>query len=228
MKRNKRRQHELPFKFRGGRRKGSGRKPNGERAGVSHRKRARLAARFPVHVTSRLISGLPSLRSWRARSVVLRALEKGKEVEGFRLVHFSIQSNHLHLIVEAQNAERLARGLQGLFVRIARAVNKLWLRRGRVFGDRYHAKVLKSPRQVRHALIYVLQNARKHGVKLARALDVFASGRWFTGWRDEALRERALEPGPKPVAEACTWLLTFGWLKHGLIGLDELPKSAPG
>jgi hypothetical protein len=106
-------------------------------------------------------------------------------------VHHSIQSNHLHLIVESQDRCALSSGMRGLLIRIARALNKLWARHGGVFADRFHERELKNPRQVRHALVYVLNNSRKHGVRLSGP-DPLSSGANFDGWltdEDERLAE---------------------------------------
>ena len=212
------RQGELGFKSWGGPRPGAGRKSKGERAGVSHSTRAPLASRYPVHVTARLRKGLPSLRYKRPYLTLLRAFHAGSERFGFRLVHYSVQSNHLHLIAEAKDRRALTRGLQGLLIRIAKALNKLWERRGRVFTDRYHDRILRTPREVRNALKHVLHNARRHGI-YGPAPDPYSSGRWFYGWRERF--ERLTEGVERPLAQARTWLLEFGWRHHGPIGLQE-------
>jgi REP element-mobilizing transposase RayT len=124
----------LPFKQWGGARQGAGRKPKGEKAGVSHARRALLAARFPVHATVRLSRGLPPLRRRTAHAALRAAFAAGCDRFGFRLVHYAVLNDHLHWIVEAKDREALARGLKGLLVRIAKALNKLWSRRGRVFA----------------------------------------------------------------------------------------------
>jgi len=189
----------------GGARKGAGRKPTGERAGVAHRTRPELKERFPVHVTLRLRRGLPSLRRRRTLAVLHRCFAAGGDKPTFRLCEFSIQSNHLHLIVEASGKSALSRGMQGLAVRIARALNSAWRRKGTVFADRYHARILETPTEVRNALRYVLHNARHHGTRY-RGLDRFSSGPWFTGWLDQTPLE-----SPSPLARARTWLLRTGW-----------------
>jgi REP element-mobilizing transposase RayT len=228
----------LPFpKGRGGRRPGAGRKPKEDQAGVSHRERAALASRFPVHVTVRLRQGLRPLRRRQERVALMAAFAAGctggaSSARGgaFRLCHYAILNDHLHLLVEARDREMLARGIQGLLVRIARALNKLWARKGKVFGDRYHGHILRSPREVRHALRYVLQNARKHAaagreVDVPQAIDVYSSAPWFDGFR-ETLRIRNLEAVIRPVADARTWMLTIGWRRHGLLSVHELPATA--
>jgi len=168
--RSRRRQRSKPTQERfvfpngwGGRRKGSGQKRRGERANVSHRTRASLADRLPVEVTMRVKPGLPSLRGLREFEALRGAIAAGCERDGFRLVHFSVQSHHLHLIVEGDSRATLTRGMQGLAIRIARALNRLRRRVGSVFADRYHDRILQSPREVWNALRYVLCNARKHG-----------------------------------------------------------------
>ena len=220
---NKVQQLEFGFVNRGGRRPGAGRKPKGERAGVPHRVRERMRKDHPMHVTARVLRGLPSLRRSRVYRVLRACFLKGCNRKGFRLVHFSVQSNHLHLLCEAENQERMVRGLQGLFVRIAKALNKLWIRKGSVFADRYHNHVLRTPREVRNAFAYILNNARKHRCVLDGVLDQFASGWWFDGWR-ERLNLMGVEPGPVPITPAENWLTTTGWRRHHpLISVAEVP-----
>jgi putative transposase len=218
------RQGELVFRSKGGQPGRSGRKPkNGVKAMVGHDRRAALASRFPVHANLKLRAGLPSLRRNAERRVLLEAFAAGCDRAGFRLVQFSIQANHLHFICEAKSRTMMSRGMQGLAIRVAKRLNKLWGRKGGVFADRYHDEILRSPRQVRNVLVYVLQNARKHGLRLAQRLDVFSSAAWFDGW-NEALTVEGLEGFPTPVAAARTWLLEVGWRKHGRLGFDEVPR----
>ncbi len=146
------------------------------------------------------------------------------------MVHYSLQGNHVHLMVEARNREALGRGMKAIGARLARAVNRIRKRSGRVFADRYHLHVLKTPREVRAALRYVLLNARKHAERLGKAvkLDPASSSRWFDGWRRDALARvvRGEEEGPRlpmPVARARTWLLKIGWRRHGLLDPAEVP-----
>jgi putative transposase len=112
----------------------------------------------------RVRNGLPSLRSTRAFRAVAGSLRKGKERLGFRLIHFTVQGNHLHLLVEADDVVALARGMKGLSVRMARALNRLHGVSGQVFPDRFHSRALKSPREIAYAMRYVLGNHMKHGL----------------------------------------------------------------
>jgi putative transposase len=168
---------QIGFKFRtwGGKRKGAGRKPKGERAGVPHLMRPTLAARFPVHVTWRMEKGVWNLRTRRCFGVMQRAMYAGALKGGFRLVHYAVMGNHVHLIVEAPDRVKLARGMQGLGIRIARGLNRMMGRKGRVIGDRYHAHILRTPSEVKRARTYLLTNAQHHyGEKY---VDLFASQR---------------------------------------------------
>ena len=133
-----------------------------------------------------------------------------------------MQADHVHLVVEAHDARTLSEGARGLAVRSARAINRLLGRHGRVWGDRYHTHTLQSPREVRHGLVYVLFNVRKHQRGWGRQLDPRSSAASFDGWSDGGA------PPPPPQAEvvrpAQTWLARVGWRRHGLIGLGESPR----
>jgi REP-associated tyrosine transposase len=207
----------------GGRREGSGRK-RGPDARDPHRARSALAARFPCHVTLKVRRGVPSLRTVKLVRELERSFAAACDRGRFRLVHYSIQSDHLHAIVEASSARDLASGMKSIGSRLARAVNRVFSRRGAVLADRFHVHVLRTPREVRHTLAYVLLNARRHLAKLGRALparpvlDPASSGRWFHGWN------RKIDcADPPAVATPHTWLLLVGWRRHGLIDTSEIP-----
>jgi REP element-mobilizing transposase RayT len=170
-----------------------------------------------VHVTLRTTPGLASLR---AREVFPHIQRAFGAVSGasFRLLQFSVQSDHLHLLVEADTPTRLARGMQGLAARTAKAINRVLHRRGTVWAERYHAHALKTPREVRNVLVYVLQNFKKH-VRGAQGLDPCSSAAWFTGWHTAV--ERIV--GRPLVVKPRTWLAAVGWRRLGLIDINEAP-----
>jgi REP element-mobilizing transposase RayT len=155
---------QLGFAFRtwGGKRRGAGRKPTGERAGVSHRPRADFTRRLPVHVTLRMAPEVYNLRSRRSFRVIAQVLRGGGDRFDVHVVEFSVQGNHIHLLVEAPNGTALARACKGLSVRLARGLNRMMKRKGRVLDDRYHAHVLRTPTEVRRAKTYIRDNARQH------------------------------------------------------------------
>lgn len=218
----------------GGARPGAGRPPNGERAGVSHLKRVEITAKEPVHVTLRVQPGVRSLREPRVFAAVLAGLAAGRQRFGFRLVHFSVQRDHVHLLVEAGNRRALARGLQGLSIRIARAVNRVLGRHGRLFGDRYEARVLSTPEAVKGALAYLLLEARSERSRSSVVvLDRCSSAEWFEGIvpsraRGPTRSEAARPAKDAPVVPPKSWLLGVGYKRSGAITAADAPakKSA--
>ncbi|MBI3178918.1 MAG: transposase [Deltaproteobacteria bacterium] len=220
-------QLELPApKTHGGKRKGAGR-PKTDHAGALHFARPPLASRFPVHVTLKAREDAPRFRRKRSCDVLRTVMAAGCDKETFRLCHFSIQPGHVHLICEARDTVSLSRGVQGLAIRMARALNREWDRRGPVWADRYHARHLKTPTQTRSAIVYVLGNFRHHGGEKTSpmCIDEASSAYWFTGYREE---DDLPQPPdiPRPVADARTWLLSAGWIRAGgLISMAERPRS---
>jgi REP element-mobilizing transposase RayT len=162
----------------------------------------------------RLRAGLPSLRCWKEYEVLLGAFRTGCERFGFRLVHYAVMGNHLHLLTEGDDRRGHWRGTQGLAIRIAKRLNKLWGRKGKVFHERFHGRDLKTPREVRGVLEYLMHNARRHGYRVAAVgPDPYSSGRWFDGWRGW----RADTLWAAPLARARAWITTRGWRRCGLI-----------
>lgn len=169
--------------------------------------------------------GLPSLRTRVAGPVIVEAIRSAQR-ERFRICHFSIQRDHLHLIVEADDRRALGAGMKGLACRIARGLNRCWERKGSVFAERFHDLVLRSLRQVRNALVYVLNNHRKHGVALdsrsAPRPDLFSSGIYFDGWSDHPREYDPREPDSYVAAGG--WKLRLGWRhRHQRFSLLTLP-----
>jgi putative transposase len=190
---------------------------------VAHRSRPTHKPRFPVHLTLRAGRGLPSFRLPRLFAGV-RASIAASSRRGFRVLQFSVQGDHLQLLVEARDNPTLSSGARGLSIRTARAVNKLLGRRGRVWADRYHTRALTTPREVRHGLVYVLMNVKKHRPGW-RGLDPCSSARWFDGFRHPPeFPPPPAGPDPPPVQPARTWLAAHGWRRHGLIAVAEAPR----
>ena len=228
-------EHQLTFDERrlhtgrGGPRVGAGR-PAATRPPVHHVRRPPVPKGCPAHVTLRVRPGLPSLRSKRFVTEFRRTLANGSERGEFRVVEFSIQRDHAHLIVEAAGKGALGRGMKSVGARFARAVNRVFERSGPVLHGRYHLHLLCSPREVRNALAYVLLNARKHfrtrtGAAPPVVIDEASSGRWFQGWKRTGRRAaaRGRPTGASPTARARSWLLRAGWRRHGLIDPAETP-----
>src|SRR5262245_42918634 len=243
----RRKNEQLAFAFRrwGGARKGAGRRPKGALAGVSHLRRPAHSRHNPVHVTLKIVRGVPSLRGRGVFGRVRTALALARERFGFRLIHFSVQRDHLHLIAEAADRRALSRGVQGLTIRVARAVNRHVERKGRLFADRYHARALKTPRACSLALRYVLLNSRKHARGRSHVgapeaphvgfVDPCSSAAWFGGFarprelvfgaaqcRAEFARTTGMAA---PVAEPRSWLLGRGMKRAVPFDVDDVPSG---
>ena len=220
----RKREQQLPLLFErtwGGARKGAGR-PSGSRRTVPHRTRPLHRERFPLHVTVRARAGLPPFREDILATILRNAIAAAQR-DAFRVLHFSVQTNHIHLIVEAHDNIALARGMQWLNARIARRINGALSAHGNVWRERYHARELHTPRSVRNAIVYVLMNAKKHGHRLASGIDALSSAPWFDGFA----RHLPARAESSPIRAPRTWLAGVGWRRRGLVALDERPRE-PG
>ena len=215
-----------------------GRQARPDRLGfVAHLPRPAHDRRHPVHVSMRRVAAAPSLRSERLYKAIVGQVAEAVR-RGIRIIDYSVQNDHLHLIVEADSRQRLARGMQLLFSRIAMAVNAVAQRSGRLFRDRHHRRALTTPTEVRRAMVYVLFNTRKHDATRIETmiqelswLDERSSVVWFDGWAEgarpppslvAAVRARA---GPCPLTKPRTWLAAVGWKRGGgPLRFDETPR----
>lgn len=211
----------------GGKRPNAGRKrANGQRSRVVHAKRPIHKGRHPVHITLRAKAGLPSFRQQlvhRLFTEVLRDQRRRRYKDDFRVIHFSMQTHHLHLIVEADTGrangryQPLRSGVSGLEIAFARRLNMLLRRKGKVWDDRYHRRDLKTPKETANGLSYVFNNFTHHGERTygEGVLDLYASGLVFDGWDGPHATPHDSERWRWPVCRAETWLASKGYLKHG-------------
>jgi REP element-mobilizing transposase RayT len=214
-------QLELAMPRHGGARAGAGRKKRSDET-VPHTARPPVDGDHPLHITIRIARGVWNLRSQRGFRAVKEALDQEKARGELRIVHYAVQGDHLHVIAEATDRGTLTRRMQGFGVRLARSVNAMMGRkRGRVIAERYHLHVLRSPREVRNAIRYVLLNHVKHGMLTGRVgitVDPYSSGPWFEHWPENVRRARwAVVTGPPPLCEPGSWLLKTGWRRSGPI-----------
>ena len=239
MPRPRKRHQQQQIRFgdrRGGKRRGAGRPAQGERSSERHEKREAFRSYEPVHVVARVVSDVGELRTRQTYQAIRKAMISTFTRESFRIVHLSIQNTHVHLLVEADHRMALARGMQAFQISAAKHLNaaisrrRRARRRGKVFVDRYHAKIIRSPRQARNALSYVLNNWRKHGedrLPFARTwvLDPYSTAVHFDGWRDYTVG--TLRAGYEPLMawKPRCWLLKDGWRMHGAIGTTEIPSQ---
>jgi REP element-mobilizing transposase RayT len=216
----------------GGARPGAGRKPRGERAGTPHRALQKHRPGEPVLATLR--ASLQPLRT-RANFPAIRAAiaeASRREPARFRVVHFAVTDDRVHLIVEAADERALSAGMRSVSIRIARSLNQLLDRRGKIWADRWHGRALRTPKDVRRALLYVLANFRLRARPAPPpGIDPFSSAAWFDGFRGDAgVPSFAGRPLPDsderpPVSPPRSRLLASSWRKQGLIGLSEAPPA---
>lgn len=231
----------------GGVRAGAGRKRATGRPNVPHRRREEHRGERPVLVTLRTRCRVlrsqfvfPTVRWAIAATNAKRAYAKQSRAgEFFRICEFSVQGDHVHLLVEASCQLALERGVRGLAIRLAKSVNQLLFQKGKFLDDRYHALELGTARSVRNALVYVLANFRKHGRgRSGEPMDAYSSAPYFLGFAEFAGAEaerlcarfvpRALAPPRRsPVERPRTRLLAESWRQFGRISVWEGPKGAP-
>jgi hypothetical protein len=189
---------------------------------MPHDTRAKVDPRYPLQVTIRAAPGLPSLRSVRVFGALRRAIARAS-VDRFRVIHFSIQQDHGHFIVEGDEARRARGGMHGLAIRLALAVNRVLGRKGKVVGDRYHVRPLTTPRQMRTSMVYVLLNFRKH-LHAPAGIDPRSSGPEFSGWH----RAPRVTIEPAATAAPTTWMAAIGWQRAGgPLKPEERPSPSP-
>ena len=219
----------------------AGRKPKGPRAGSPHKTRPELRARHPVHVVLRVVPAVGNLRRRATYKAVREATLTTARREDFRIVHLSIQRNHLHLLVEADHKGALASGMQGFQISAAKHLNAAISetrpdrRRGPVFPDRYHAEIITTPTQARHALSYVINNWRKHREDRFEPMrswkiDWFSTAVMFPGWAEYGdqpfLWRGPATYDPLVVYQPRSWLLREGYLRGGPpISVHEVPST---
>jgi putative transposase len=212
-----------PMNTWGGARKGApDGSPGAGRGPTPHRARPPYRTYHPVHMTLRTRGGLPSLRRPAVYRVVQDCIAKAS-TSRFRIVQFSVQRDHLHLLVEAAEGTALSSGARGLAIRTARQLNRHLGFHGRVWGDRYHTRAMTTPTAVRNALVYVLMNIKKHNPVACDGIDPCSSAPWFDGFVPGA--GPVPSPDAPPVRPPRTWLASRGWRRRGLIHPRECPRS---
>jgi REP element-mobilizing transposase RayT len=214
----------------GGVRRGAGRKNRSGRQG--HAKRPMLKNTLPIHLTLRLVAGLPSLRRKDIFPLLRKAVSKARE-NGLVVVHYGFLNNHIHLIVEPRR-QSISKTIQSLCISFAKQLNAHLGRNGSVFYDRYHIHVLATPREARNAIAYVLTNESRHSFAKARKkaerqyvkLDPYSSAISFKGWRKllpggvyfnstDWTEDHITEIQSEILSRPRTWMLRAGWEKTG-------------
>ena len=162
-----------------------------------------------MHMTVRRRDGLPSFRQQRIGKLLLEILDD-KNDDRFHIVEFSIQSNHIHLVVEADDRKTVIRKMQGFMIAFAKRVNRILGRSGKVWADRYFARDVTSSRDMHNVLSYVFGNAKRHRAipDAPGVVDVYS-----TTWRFFGFPTRGTEHWPRPKPR--TAMLQRWWRAHG-------------
>lgn len=216
----------------GGVRPGAGRPPKGEFAGHAHKGRAAFRAKHPLHVVMRVLPAAGNLRKPAIHDAVRASLTTLGTHEDCRVVHLSIQRDHLHLLVEADDRQALARGMRSFQISLAKRINRAIStpsrkrRRGQIFADRYESFVLDTPRAVRDALVYVLNAWRKYEKPSPEALDPYSSALAFDGWKDPITDADTSDFAPLVLWPARTALVASQWRTGGKIARNEVPPPS--
>jgi REP element-mobilizing transposase RayT len=201
-------QQSLDLRTWGGKRPGAGRRSSRARPAAPHVARDELRPYQPVHVSLRVAEWVWNLRSERSFRIIDAALRAARRRPDFRIVHFAILGNHIHLIVEADGTRAFALGVRAFTIRVARGLNAMMGRSGPVFPDRYHAHVLRTPAEVRNAVRYVEGNFESHAVRRGEPASTKGQADPFSSAavKEPRVAQGALFVEPA-VAPPRTWLL---------------------
>lgn len=207
----------------GGARRGAGRKRLDAHAYVPHVARVAKAGKYPMHVTARAVRGLPSFRESRIGSLVLLQLRRLNDTT-FQISHHSVQKNHVHLIVEADDRPTVSRKMSGFMASFAKRLNVELGRTGKVWRERFYCRDVTTASEMHNVLTYVFGNAKKHGdiPRDSLQLDSFSSAWTFDGW------DRPVDLPPEKIRwtppEPRTELLQRDWIAYGLLRVGGAPR----
>ncbi len=158
--------------YHGGARKGSGRKKK-LKGKQNHLARPEISGKHPLHINVKIQKNLPNLRTKKLFNIVKKAILRAR-LRGFRINHFAVLKNHIHLIAEGKDKKQMGKAMQAFTLSLAKSINRTCKRKGKVFVDRYHLHILKTPLEVKNALKYVFKNAAKH-YSLENIFDPYSS-----------------------------------------------------
>ncbi len=186
---------------------------------MSHAKRPMVKSGTPVHITLKLRKGVANLRS-REVFAGFKISARGAARFDFKIIHFSIQADHVHVVAEAASNKALAQGMRSFGGRLGKWVRRIVGGVGPVFAGRYHVNVLANPTKMKNALAYVLQNHAHHR-KVLKHLDEFSSAVYFSQWRQLfgftagplLVDHRRAADLPDYLSAPRSWLARDGWMR---------------
>lgn len=148
-------------------RKGGGRRPKHDK-GIRHIKRPEIKRLTSLHLTVKILKDKAGIKNKQTLALLKHAILKARK-KGLRIIHFTLEYDHVHLLVEANDNEVLGRGMMVFGVTMAKGINRLKSIKGTVYKHRYHFRKINSPRELKNVLHYIFNNGIKH--KTAKSLD---------------------------------------------------------
>jgi hypothetical protein len=127
--------------------------------GIRHTRREEIIAPRPLHLTIKLIRADVQNKSILKglRHAILRA-----RLQGLRIIHYSLEHDHVHLYAEASDNKTLAKGMKALGGSLVKKIHRHLGTSGSFYKTRYHLRILRSAMEVKHVLNYILKNGIKH------------------------------------------------------------------
>jgi REP element-mobilizing transposase RayT len=148
---------------------------------VYHRSRPELPKAKPVHVTIKTNKNvIPNLRSKVLYKQIRQSMKRAR-ILGIRIIHFSVQRDHVHLLIEADNKQQLGESMRVLSISLTKRLSHVLKRKVKALKSRYHLHVLKSLQEIKNAKNYILSNGQKHGTSDAH--DFYSSAISFSDFR---------------------------------------------
>lgn len=142
-------------------------------AGIRHTKRPDLTRPSSLHLTVKIEKSKANLKNKNVLAILKKAIFNARR-QGLKVIHYSLEYDHIHLIIEADNNRTLGKGMQAFGVTLAKAINRMRKVKGQVYKHRYHFRQITSSRQLKNVMTYIFNNGVKHKTS-ATALSPFNS-----------------------------------------------------
>jgi REP element-mobilizing transposase RayT len=140
--------------------KGAGRKAIHDK-GIRHTKREMIKKDTVLHLTLKIEKNKANLKNKSILKALQHSIKKARSL-GLKVIHYTLEYDHVHLLIEASDKISLGKGMQSLGISFSKGINKIKKQTGKVFKTRYHFRKLNSPREIKNALNYILGNGIKH------------------------------------------------------------------
>ena len=140
--------------------KGAGRPAKHDR-GIRHIARDEFNRLTVLHLTVKIDRAKAGLKNKQTLKLLWHAIKKAR-LKGLKIIHYTLEFDHIHLLVEADNKAIVGTGMQSFGISLSKGINKIKGLSGQVFKTRYHFRKLKTPTEVKNVIHYILGNSIKH------------------------------------------------------------------